>query len=130
MDLLRRRAYARAGLMGNPSDGYHGKTLSIIVRNFHAEVVLYEWEDVEIVLAQEDRSRFRSVDELARDVEPARLLRWHPSGQGDRSRSLWSTAAEGTRCTIATSRFATRPTSRAQSAWPVRAPSSWPRCGR
>lgn len=69
MELLRRRAYARAGLMGNPSDGYHGKTLSIILRNYHAEVVLYEWEDVEIVLAQEDRSRFRSVEELARDVD-------------------------------------------------------------
>ncbi len=69
MELLRRRAYARAGLMGNPSDGYHGKTLSIIVRNFRAEVVLYEWEDVEIVLTQEDRSRFRSVKELVRDVE-------------------------------------------------------------
>ena len=69
MELLRRRAYARAGLMGNPSDGYHGKTLSIIVRNFWAEVVLYEWEDVEIVLTQEDRSRFRSVKELVRDVE-------------------------------------------------------------
>ena len=69
MELLRRRAYARAGLMGNPSDGYFGKTLSIIVRNFRAEVVLYEWEDVEIVLTQEDRSRFRSVKELVRDVD-------------------------------------------------------------
>ena len=69
MELLRRRAYARAGLMGNPSDGYHGKTLSIILRNFAAEVVLYEWEDVEIVLATEDRVRFGSVTELARDVD-------------------------------------------------------------
>ncbi len=69
MELLRRRAYARAGLMGNPSDGYHGKTISIIVRNFRAEVVLYEWEDVEIVLTQEDRVRFRSVQELVRDVD-------------------------------------------------------------
>ncbi len=69
MELLRRRAYARAGLMGNPSDGYYGKTVSIIVRNFFAEVVLYEWEDVEIVLAAEDRVRFGSVGELARDVD-------------------------------------------------------------
>lgn len=69
MELLRRRAYARAGLMGNPSDGYHGKTMSVIVRNFCAEVVLYEWEDVEIVLTQEDRVSFRSVKELVRDVD-------------------------------------------------------------
>ncbi len=54
MELLRRRACARAGLMGNPSDGYHGKTLSILVRNYFAEVVLYEWEDFEIVLAEEE----------------------------------------------------------------------------
>ncbi len=69
MLLLRKRAYARAGLVGNPSDGYHGKTISISVRNFHAEVVLYEWEDVELILSDEDQSRFRSVQELARDVK-------------------------------------------------------------
>ena len=68
MDLLRQRAYARAGLVGNPSDGYFGKTISFSLKNFWAEVVLYEWEDVEIVLSQEDRSRFRSVKDLAQDV--------------------------------------------------------------
>jgi glucuronokinase len=51
MQIIRRRAYARAGLLGNPSDGYHGKTLSFSIRNFWAEVVLYEWDTVEIVLA-------------------------------------------------------------------------------
>jgi len=69
MQLLRTRAFARAGLVGNPSDGYQGKTLSIIVRNFSAEVVLYEWEDVEVIPSQEDHSRFRSVRELHRDVK-------------------------------------------------------------
>ena len=68
MDLLKRRAYARAGLVGNPSDGYFGKTISFTLKNFWAEVVLYEWEDIEIVLSQEDRSRFRSVKELTQDV--------------------------------------------------------------
>ena len=50
MLILRRRAFARAGLVGNPSDGYHGHTISVIVRNFHVEAVLYEWDDVELVL--------------------------------------------------------------------------------
>jgi glucuronokinase len=68
MWLVRKRACARAGLLGNPSDGYHGKTISIIVRNFHAEVVLYEWNSVDIVLAEHDRATFRSVYDLARDV--------------------------------------------------------------
>ncbi len=69
MDLLRKRAYARAGLIGNPSDGYHGKTISIIVRNFFAEVVLYPWEDMELIPSQEDKSRFGSIHELVHDVE-------------------------------------------------------------
>ena len=68
MFLTRKRAYARAGLLGNPSDGYHGKTISISVRNYWAEVVLYEWDAVEIVLADDDRAKFDSVYELARDV--------------------------------------------------------------
>ena len=58
MIIIRKRAYARAGLLGNPSDGYHGKTISIIVRNFWAQVVLYEWDSVDIVLAENDRARF------------------------------------------------------------------------
>jgi glucuronokinase len=68
MLLLRRRAYARAGLLGNPSDGYHGRTISIIVRNFFAEAVLYEWEDVELILTDENQNRFRSVRDLVKDV--------------------------------------------------------------
>ncbi len=69
MIIIRKRAYARAGLLGNPSDGYHGKTISIIVRNFWADVVLYEWDSVDIVLAEHDRARFRSVQDLAQDVK-------------------------------------------------------------
>jgi glucuronokinase len=68
MQIIRQRAYARAGLVGNPSDGYFGKTLSFIVRDFWAEVVLYPWEEVEIVLTHYDEHRFASVKELAADV--------------------------------------------------------------
>ena len=69
MLIIRKRAYARAGLVGNPSDGYHGKTISISVRNFWAEVVLYEWDTVDIVLAEDDRARFSSIGDLTRDVK-------------------------------------------------------------
>lgn len=68
MFLTRKRAFARAGLLGNPSDGYHGKTISFSVRNYFAEVVLYEWDSVEIVLADDDRAKFDTVFDLARDV--------------------------------------------------------------
>ena len=69
MQIVRKQAYARAGLVGNPSDGYHGKTIAITVCDFSARVVLYEWEDVEIVLSGEDRTRFGSIGELAEDVQ-------------------------------------------------------------
>ena len=39
---VRERCYARVGLMGNPSDGYSGKTVSFLVQNFFAEVVMLE----------------------------------------------------------------------------------------
>ena len=68
MEIIRRRAYARAGLAGNPSDGYHGKTLSVIVRNHWAETTLYEWDRLEIVASQNDLSIFRNIGELAEDV--------------------------------------------------------------
>ena len=68
MVIIRKRAYARAGLLGNPSDGYNGKTISIIVRNFWAEVVMYEWESIEIVQSKDDRARFSSIQDLAQDV--------------------------------------------------------------
>jgi len=68
MQIIRQLGFARAGLIGNPSDGYHGKTISFLVRDFHADVILYEWEDLELILSQEDRSRFSSVHELVRDV--------------------------------------------------------------
>ena len=63
------RSYARAGVLGNPSDGYNGKTVSVIVRNFFAEVTLYEWERIELLLSQEDHSRFDSVLDVVHDVQ-------------------------------------------------------------
>ena len=43
------RAYARVGLMGNPSDGFFGKTLSLSIKNFWAEVTLEESERLTLV---------------------------------------------------------------------------------
>ncbi|GAA5815661.1 hypothetical protein MFLAVUS_009174 [Mucor flavus] len=34
------KSYARVGLMGNPSDGFFGKTMSLLISNFWAEVTL------------------------------------------------------------------------------------------
>jgi len=62
------KAHARAGLVGNPSDGYFGKTISVILKNFTARVTLYESPELVIQPAQEDRSAFGSLDELMADV--------------------------------------------------------------
>ena len=68
MDFIRSRVFARAGLIGNPSDGYNGKTITVIVKNFGAQVILYEWDRLEIVPGSSDESYFRSIHDLARDV--------------------------------------------------------------
>ncbi len=62
-------AFARAGLIGNPSDGYYGKTISIIIRDFAAKVTLFESPELEIVPSFQDRMKYSSLRELAQDVE-------------------------------------------------------------
>jgi len=65
--LIRTKAYARAGLVGNPSDGYHGKTISLIIKNFRADLVIYEWPELEIIPTRQDHCRFDSLDDFLRD---------------------------------------------------------------
>ncbi|MCC6153697.1 MAG: GHMP kinase [Candidatus Hydrogenedentes bacterium] len=62
-------AYARAGLIGNPSDGYFGKTISFTMRDFGAKVSFYEHPEVEIVPSMRDRSTYASVRDLVEDVQ-------------------------------------------------------------
>lgn len=57
-------AYARAGLLGNPSDGFHGKTIALIVRNFRARVLLYPSARLEIKPSKADMPVFESLDDL------------------------------------------------------------------
>src|SRR5262245_13551353 len=67
--MIRTRAFARAALVGNPSDGYYGKTLSFVVRNFSARVTLYESPRIRILAQASDRLEFRDVADLMEDVE-------------------------------------------------------------
>ena len=66
--IIRTRAYPRVGLIGNPSDGYFGKTISFAFSNFSAEVVLYETPEMEILPSYKDHSRFASITDLVKDV--------------------------------------------------------------
>ena len=68
MQIIRHRAFARAGFIGNPSDGYGGKTISFTFEEFAANVVMYPWDQVEVIWSEQDRNRFDSVDDLIDDV--------------------------------------------------------------
>jgi glucuronokinase len=68
MMIIESHAYARAGLLGNPSDGYYGKTISIIVRNFGAHVSLYQTPELRIEPRNEDLNIFRNIYDLVESV--------------------------------------------------------------
>ena len=42
MEMIKTRSFARAGFLGNPSDGYFGKTVSFTFREFCVDLKLYE----------------------------------------------------------------------------------------
>lgn len=67
--IITAHAYARAGMVGNPSDGYFGKTISFLIRNFRATVQLWESPHFEILPAPGDLGRFSSVGEFLHDLK-------------------------------------------------------------
>jgi glucuronokinase len=62
-------AFARAGLLGNPSDGYHGRVLSVVIRNFRATVSLDEASKIRIEPHDGADDTFRDVSDLAHTIE-------------------------------------------------------------
>lgn len=63
--MIKKKTYARIGLMGNPSDGFYGKTLSTCITNFYAEVKLIESKVLKIVPHRiHDPTEFASLREL------------------------------------------------------------------
>jgi len=66
--IIETQAYARAGLLGNPSDGYFGKTISIIVRNFGAHVSLYQTPELQIEPQHQDTNIYRNIYDLVESV--------------------------------------------------------------
>ncbi len=67
--IITAHAYARAGLVGNPSDGYFGKTISFSVRNFRCSVKLWESPHFEILPTHGDYAKFDTVNAFLRDVK-------------------------------------------------------------
>ena len=67
--IISTKSYPRAALLGNPSDGYFGKTIAFLFKNFSANVVLYETPEIEILPAHYDSNVFDSISDLSEDVE-------------------------------------------------------------
>ena len=65
--IIRTQAHARAGLIGNPSDGYFGKTISIILRNFSARVLMYETPRISI-RRRRPVIEYESIEHLIDDI--------------------------------------------------------------
>lgn len=61
---IERHAFARVGLLGNPSDGYFGRTLSAVLRNYRATVKLEETAELVIEPDPNDADVFKSVEDL------------------------------------------------------------------
>ena len=62
--------YARAGFLGNPSDGYFGKTISFCFQDFRARVLVYPSARLEIKFSKADLPIFEDMDDLYR------ITRW------------------------------------------------------
>lgn len=62
-------AYPRAGLIGNPSDGYFGRTMAFAFRNYSAEVQIWESPELELLPSRRDHSVFDGIAGLHRDVK-------------------------------------------------------------
>ncbi|XP_062328665.1 glucuronokinase with putative uridyl pyrophosphorylase isoform X2 [Osmerus eperlanus] len=59
------RSYARVGLIGNPSDGFHGKTIAMSISNFWAEVTLVESQTLVLMPHPlNDPTEFGSLQDL------------------------------------------------------------------
>jgi glucuronokinase len=67
--IIQTKSYPRAALLGNPSDGYFGKTIAFPFRNFSARVTLYETPELEIIPADYDSNIFGSIRDLSEDVD-------------------------------------------------------------
>lgn len=62
--IIETRTPARAGLIGNPSDGFNGVTISFTFDAFFATVKLWESPQLEILPWQMDSYTFNSVEDL------------------------------------------------------------------
>lgn len=67
--MIRHAAPSRVGILGNPSDGYGGKTLALAVPHYEAVVELEPADGVEIVALADDEPHWSSVDAMTSHLD-------------------------------------------------------------
>ncbi len=67
--IVKTKSYPRAAVIGNPSDGYYGKTIAFVFDNFSADVELFETPELEIVSYIRDHSVYQGIKHLVNSIE-------------------------------------------------------------
>lgn len=62
--MIKKVTYPRIGFLGNPSDGFGGKTIGFPFKNFQAEVMLWPSRELKFLPNIEDSDEFSSVADL------------------------------------------------------------------
>ncbi len=67
--IIHKTAYPRAAVIGNPSDGYFGKTIAFVFDNYQAEVQLYETPEISFLSASRDVNIFENLEDLDKKIK-------------------------------------------------------------
>ena len=68
MKTVNTRSFPRAGFLGNPSDGYFGKTMSFAFSDYCVDLTLTESAKMRFVPGEVDDATFDSPEKLVRDI--------------------------------------------------------------
>lgn len=66
--IIETSSYPRAAVIGNPSDGYFGKTIAFLFSNFGAHVKLYQTPELEIKPQRLDITSYKNMKALVEDI--------------------------------------------------------------
>ncbi len=67
--IIQTKAYARAGILGNPSDGYFGKIIAVTIKDFEARVFCDESHELMIQSHKDDIPVYKNIRDFAERVE-------------------------------------------------------------
>lgn len=66
---IQTKAFARAGILGNPSDGYFGKIIAVTIKDFEARVFCDESHELMIQSHRDDIPVYKNIQAFAERVE-------------------------------------------------------------